>query len=173
MILMDQSRLDSLAGADIRARTLSDHAPVTAQLDHLHQGAGEWTWRLNENLLDDAIVTRVVTDTISNYFRENGGDEVSPSAVWEGHKAVVRGELISQVARLRRECMADLNRLLAQIREAELSHKKSQSADALQTLQTLREELSELLELQIRRRLRYFSHKFYEFVRADVGPSVT
>lgn len=109
------------------------------------------------------MASRAVADAICNYFCESDDDEVAPSAIWEGHKAVVRGELISQGARLKRECLADLDRLISHIREAEIKHKKSQSPGALRSLQGLREELSALLEARIHSRLRYISHKFYEF----------
>lgn len=40
MLPIDQSRLESLAGAEISTRTLSDHAPVGVRMNFLHQGRG-------------------------------------------------------------------------------------------------------------------------------------
>lgn len=79
---------------------------------------------LNENLLDDAVAQKQVSDTISLYFKENMMGEVGMASVWEGHKAVIRGELISQGSRIKKARSEELQSLLTQLRTAELKHKR-------------------------------------------------
>lgn len=64
-------------------------------------------------MLDDVVALQCVSDTISLYFTENSTGEVGKAFVWEGHKAVVRGELISQGSRLKKAREGNLQTLLS------------------------------------------------------------
>lgn len=100
---------------------------------------------------------------MSLYFAENKPGEIGMGSVWEGHKAVVRGELISQGARLKKAQEGELLTLLAKIRVAELVHKKHVTPTMALELQSLRQDLAVLLDTKIRARMRHVAHKFYEF----------
>lgn len=90
LLLVDQYFLESLSSASIGSLNISDHAPISPV--PLSQDAGQWTWYLNENLLDDAVALKQVYGTISLYFVENlPGGVTGIVSVWEGHKALVRG----------------------------------------------------------------------------------
>lgn len=113
--MMDQYSLDSLSGVSIRSLRISDHAPVSIALHTLSYDKKSWTWPLNENILDDAVVLRWVSESISRYSVENSTDDVGVASIWEGHKAVIRGELISQGSRLKNSWEGDLQNLLLKI----------------------------------------------------------
>lgn len=101
---MDQYSLESLSGASIGSlTTISDHAPAPISLHPLSSDKQSWTWRLNENILDDSVALKQESDLISFYFVENSTDEVGLAYIWEGHKAVVRGELTSQGLDLKKD----------------------------------------------------------------------
>lgn len=53
-----------------------------------------------------------VADVITLYFKVNTTDDLSEGIVWEGHKAVVRGELISLGSKLKKACHANFQRVL-------------------------------------------------------------
>lgn len=163
LLLMDQYSLDSLSGASIGSITLSDHAPVFISLRPLSAEARTWSWRLNECILDDAVAHKQVLDAISLYFDENTTGEVGMGSVWEGHKAVIRGELISQGSRLKRAREGELQDLLGKIQKTELIHKRHITPTVTSELQALRQDLSRLLDARIRARMRHVAHKFYEF----------
>lgn len=82
-----------------------------------------WSWRLNKNLLDDTAVVARVYDSLTHYFKENTTDDVGEGMIWEGHKAVIRGELILQGARCKRARQANFQRVLEALQHAELRHK--------------------------------------------------
>lgn len=82
-------------------------------------------------------------------------------SVWEGHKAVVRGGLISQGARLKKEREGEMQTLLSKIRSAELIHKRRVTPELATELQFLRQNLTTLLDVKIRARMRHVAHKFY------------
>lgn len=66
-----------------------------------------------------------VSDTLTHYFKENTTTDVEEAMIWEGHKAVVRGdgELISQGARCKRVRQADFQWVLGALQQTELRHK--------------------------------------------------
>lgn len=121
-----------------------------------------WNWRLNENLLDEPVVEIKISDTLQNYFRENTAEDLSEGTILECHKAVIRGELIAQGTKLKRERQADYHRVFTALQQAELKHKTGGAPEALRELIELRDLFSHLLECQAQRQLQYLSHKYYE-----------
>lgn len=82
--------------------------------------------------------------------------------ILEEHKAVVRGELISQGSRLKKAGEVELQSLLMKMRSSELLHKQ-RTPELTAELQSLRQEQTHLLNTRIRAQLHHLSHKFYEF----------
>lgn len=171
LLCVDHGALELLQSAETGNITISDHAPVSATLRLPDGSPRVWSWRLTENLLDDVTVVVKVTDTISNYFKENASDELGEGTIWEGHKAVVRGELISLGSKLKKERQADVRQVLTALQQAELQHKHHRDINALKSLndQTLRKLFSHLLDRHVCRQQRYSSHKYHEHTRNLVG----
>lgn len=99
-ISVDRPTLKLLQSASIGNITISDHTLVVLALtlsSDTHRA-----WRLNENLLDDTAVVAKVADVITHYFKENTTDDHCKGIAWEGHKAVVRGELTSLSSKLKK-----------------------------------------------------------------------
>lgn len=65
MVMMDQFSLETLSSASIGSITLSDHAPVSIPIHPIAPETRSWTSRLNENILDDAVASKSVSDAIS------------------------------------------------------------------------------------------------------------
>lgn len=89
-------------------------------------------------------------------------DDLSVDIVWVGHKAVLRGELISLDTKLKRERQTDFQKVLSALQLAELGYKHSGDSEALTKLTEIRELFLRLLDRQMRRNLRYMSHAYYE-----------
>lgn len=113
--------------------------------------------------MDDVVALKQVSDTISLYSAENLTEDVGIASVWEAHKAVVRGELISQGSRLKKATEGELHSLLTKIHSSELLRKRRTTPELTAELHLLRQELALLLNTRIQARLRHLSHKFYEF----------
>lgn len=92
LLCVDHLTLELLQLVSIEHITISGHAPVTVTLALSPGTHRSWSWQLNENLLDDTAVVSRVNKVLTHYFAENTTEE---GIVWEAHKAVVRGELIS------------------------------------------------------------------------------
>lgn len=80
-IFVDCNILELLQSASIGTISISDHAPVMVAFTIPSGMQRAWTWRLNDNLLDDAVVMAEVADTLSHYFRENPVDEQNEGMV--------------------------------------------------------------------------------------------
>lgn len=102
-----------------------------------------------------------VSDTISHHFAENVYDELS-EGIWEGHKVVLRRELILLGCKLKKEGQIDFQKVLTALQHEELRHKHQGDAGALGHLTELRVLFSCLLDRHARRQLCYLSCKFYE-----------
>lgn len=123
LLFVDHLTLELLQALSIENITISNHAPISATFTLPQGNRDTWSWRLNYNLLEDSLVVAGVSDTLTHYFKENTTTDVEEAMIWEGHKAVVRGdgELISQGARCKRVRQADFQRVLGALQQAEFS----------------------------------------------------
>lgn len=60
-------------------------------------------WRLNVSLLNKPEIVEDLSKTLKEYFEINDNDEVSPSNMWEGSKAVRRGKIIQISSRIKKQ----------------------------------------------------------------------
>lgn len=58
--------------------------PVTLSFTPPGTHRRSWSWRLNENLLDDPSVLGAVTEAVGSYFELDATPEVTPLALLEG-----------------------------------------------------------------------------------------
>lgn len=82
--------------------TLSNPVPVLLKCSMPYLQSRERLARLNKTLLDDVAASQAICSTLPNYFQENADGGVSGSVVWKAHKAVERGEFISQGTKLKK-----------------------------------------------------------------------
>lgn len=77
LLYIDQPALELLKSLSIGHITISDHAPITVTLAMPTGSHRAWTWRLNENLLDDLVVETRISDTLKTYFWKNTAGDLS------------------------------------------------------------------------------------------------
>lgn len=84
---------------DIGVIDLSDHSPVYLTLC-MSKDSKTTLWRLNVNIghMKEEIIKEIQT-----YVVENDNGEVSPSVLWDGCKAVLRGKIIKLAERVNQE----------------------------------------------------------------------
>ncbi|CAH2294014.1 Hypothetical predicted protein [Pelobates cultripes] len=100
--LVDCWDLDTLCSAHIAPMTWSDHAPVTLTIDNPRTFRSQWTWKLNESLLEDPLIQTEIRNTLDHFFPTNQTTESAPTTVWEAHKCTIRGILIKHGTRLKK-----------------------------------------------------------------------
>uniref|UniRef100_A0A8C5WLI0 Reverse transcriptase domain-containing protein n=1 Tax=Leptobrachium leishanense TaxID=445787 RepID=A0A8C5WLI0_9ANUR len=82
----------------------------------------ERTWQLNTSLLSDPVLVETVGSLLKEYFRDHENSEVPLPTIWEAHKAVVRGHLISASARKMRAYREEMETLHSTVRGLEREH---------------------------------------------------
>lgn len=79
--------------------------------------------------------------------------------VWETHKAVIRGELISMGSRIKKERQKEMVGLLEEIHKLEIKHKAHLKPGDAQRLEKLRTDLKLLLDRKVQNKHKYFAHR--------------
>uniref|UniRef100_A0A8C5QVK8 exodeoxyribonuclease III n=1 Tax=Leptobrachium leishanense TaxID=445787 RepID=A0A8C5QVK8_9ANUR len=146
-----QYDLPLVRASEIQATTWSDHAPVVLTVASPLLRPKMGTWQLNTSLLADPLLRADVTEAIQTYFADHQTSEVPPPTVWEAHKAVIRGKLISWASRKRKALQAETEELLTEIRRIELEHHASRDADTHARLIQARTQLTNVLNPKLQR----------------------
>ena len=102
-ILIEHSALEVVMETSIDIATISDHAPVTMNLKLKRETPGRGAWRINEDIIEDQEVERIIETEIYQYFLTHDTPEVSKAIIWEVYKVVIRGQLIAIGARKKKE----------------------------------------------------------------------
>lgn len=147
--LMPHGQLQAVRGTTIGSITWSDHAPVTMRyaLTDYHRGHRK-PWRLNESLLQDPEVLTDVVMENTHYFQTNDTTDGDAGLVWEAHKAVIRGVLIKHGARLKKLRTEQMTSLLDKLQTLEAAHKQTQTRQLRFDLDTVRAQITELLDFK-------------------------
>ena len=161
MFLMSGSDLYRASVCKIEPITISDHAPVILKINIGPIKQFKY-WRLNVSLLNDELVKEEIHKDLINYFDINDNGTVSPSILWEGAKAVMRGSIIAISSRLKKQRLAQQDTLEREIKKLETEHQQSKKQEVLQTLKETRKKLDDLLTYQTEGALRFINRKYYE-----------
>uniref|UniRef100_A0A8C5LLZ8 Reverse transcriptase domain-containing protein n=1 Tax=Leptobrachium leishanense TaxID=445787 RepID=A0A8C5LLZ8_9ANUR len=150
-LFMQQHQLYLLQESDIGVRTWSDHSPVWMTLSSPLFHPREKTWRMNTHLLDDPGFSAELSCALKHYFEDNVGvGEVPEVTVWEAHKAVMRGLLISKAAAQKKAKSTETADLLENIRRLEQSHHYSTNDTDFKEATILRRRLNDILNEKLR-----------------------
>lgn len=84
--VIDKTLLPLVTTSEYQARIISNHTPLTLELQFVS---------------DESFITRI-NQTIDNYVETNQTNNTSPILLWETLKAVLRGEIISCTAYLKK-----------------------------------------------------------------------
>ena len=160
---ISQNGLELLDNTSIDPMILSDHNPITMCLSIEDKPLSRKPWRLDNSLLNDKNIIRKLDSAISYYFKENSTSDVHPPTLWLAHKCVLRGELISLLAKRNKDRRERIKLLTDRIEMLERSHKRSLASDVLAELTTARNELLQILEEKIKRNKVYLHKFFYEY----------
>lgn len=99
MLLISGPDLYRVTECNIELITISDHAPVTLKINIGPTKSFKY-WRLNVSLLSNDLIKQEIQKELIHYFKANEDDTISPTTLWEGSKAVMRGCIIAISSRL-------------------------------------------------------------------------
>uniref|UniRef100_A0A8C5QAX9 Reverse transcriptase domain-containing protein n=1 Tax=Leptobrachium leishanense TaxID=445787 RepID=A0A8C5QAX9_9ANUR len=142
---VQQHTFDLVRTSDIHTKMWSDHSPISASLTSPMFVPRERTWRLNLSLLEDPVILAETHQLLSDYFTENLTPEVPISTVWEAHKAVLRGFLISKGTAEKKFRLAQKADRFAEVSRLETLHAASGDPSTYQQLTQARASLTACL----------------------------
>lgn len=161
LICISKQSLHKVVECVIEPITLSDHAPVRMTLDLGFEKHFKY-WRLNVSMLTDPVIKDQLKHTIEEYFATNDNGSVSPSMLWDGAKAVLRGKYIEIAIKLNKQRKEKEKQLESDIKRLEQDHKATRDEDILRQLRESRAALDDLLTRKAEGALRYTSQRYYE-----------
>ncbi|XP_066462242.1 vomeronasal type-2 receptor 26-like [Eleutherodactylus coqui] len=100
---------------------------------------------MEECLMGTPQHKKTIEDALTEYFKINSTPEMSPTTVWNAHKAYIRGILIKISAKHKRDKEKHLNDILTQITKTESRLQNIQSDELHKQLLDLRHTLRTLL----------------------------
>lgn len=103
LFLVEHRMLEAVISSNIQIVTFSDHAPVTIKLKMEGVHNRNNIWRLNEELIQDAVAVDRIKKELKQYFKKNSSEEITEATVREAHKAYIRGTLIAIGAETKKE----------------------------------------------------------------------
>lgn len=109
----------------IDTHVISDQIMVILTVK-LNSKKGKYLWRTNNSLLQDGRLKETVKKTFE-YLKLNDTNEIIGIILWEGVKAVVRGEIMKYSSVKKRQRKQIKMELELQIKVLEDKHKKTRS----------------------------------------------
>ena len=159
--LMFKKDMINITKCTIGTITLSDHAKLTLKVN-LNSNKGKYLWRMNNSLLQNGDLKDTVKKTLKEYLEFNDTEDINSIILWEGAKAVLRGELIrySSLKKKQREQLK--TELEIQIKALEDKHKKSLDMKLNKLLKKKRGELDKLLTQDVEKSILLTKQKHYD-----------
>lgn len=145
----------------INAITLSDHAAVILTII-TNPIKGKTLWRLNNSLLQDKEFVDRIKKVLKDYVELNDHEDVDPTLLWEGAKAVVRGHIISYASSKKRARDAQEKSLTAEIKKIEIRHSKTNRSEDNTELKEKRLKLDRLCALEIEKLMKLTHQEHYD-----------
>ncbi|CAH2282735.1 Hypothetical predicted protein, partial [Pelobates cultripes] len=143
--------------------TWSDHAPVILTIDNPRTFRSQWTWKLNESLLEDPLIQTEIRNTLDHFFLTNQTTDSAPTTIWEAHKCAIRGILIKHGTRLKKQRTQEIACLAAQLARLEMLHKQDLRDETYKQLLETRAKLNSCLTSKIQFQFQLTQKTFYEY----------
>lgn len=135
--LISSNIVESVTECTIHAMALSDHAAIELGVDINTDKERKGRWRLNTSLLRDEAFALTLGEDLKFDFDINSGSTATRAMEWEASKAFVRGKIIGQASKQKKEYRSKIKDLECQIRKLENKLSRHFSDKSYQDMQTL------------------------------------
>jgi len=160
--LLSNSITDQVVDCKIGAIVLSDHATVELGIALNTETGRKGRWRLNTALLQDEEFSSLLADDLTSFFELNIGSTDKLASVWEASKAYIRGKLIAQAARKKKEGRDLVKNLETTICTLEKELARHYSNDLYQDICKYKFQLHEIYNKKAEYALFRLRTRFYE-----------
>lgn len=156
-----KNEMSRVQHCNIHQITLSDHALISLIIE-IGRGKCRMLWRLNNSLLLLKDFKTKIKTVIEEYVEINDTGEINALIIWEGLKAVTRGEIICFSSRKKKEREKKVENLELKIKDLEQAHKVGGAPSVLVELNKIRKELDGLLTERVQRAMAFTKQKYYD-----------
>uniref|UniRef100_A0A669BRS1 Reverse transcriptase domain-containing protein n=1 Tax=Oreochromis niloticus TaxID=8128 RepID=A0A669BRS1_ORENI len=160
---VDGSLMPKVTSSEYHPVVISDHAPLSLDINFTGRPRSCPSWRFNTLLLSADSFNQFILSAIDDFLAFNKSDSVSSSLLWETLKAYLRGHIISYSANLNKNSRAKVAEISAKIQDVDNQNAINPSQMLLKQRQDLQTELDLLTtadaeRLLIQSRATYYEH---------------
>ena len=123
---------------------LSDHNGMQLEIsDKITNNNYSYTWRLNNMLLNDEMITEDIREEIKKFLEVNENNDTTYQNLWDTLKAILRGKLIalsSNIKNIKSQRLIDLTLCLKTLEKEQLKTKNSRRQEIIK----IRAEINEI-----------------------------
>ncbi len=147
--LIDSRLLQHVVSTEYHNRLLSDHAPVSLNLN-IKYSRGNYSWKFDNMLLNDDKFCEYLSKKFTLFLETNDKGDVSDSVLWETMKAVIRGDIIAYQSAKNRENRAKLSEIDTHMTNLESEYRSTSCETTLTTLSEIGDKPQKLLARQLK-----------------------
>lgn len=146
---------------------VSDHNAIylTIYLDSPNKST---LWKMNVNILNNEIAVQEIKKEIQDCIANNKDEQIEPTILWDTIKAVMRGNLISRLAHIKKKKKLLQAELEQNMRKLEKQQHTDKSDKLAGMIKGIRKQLSDMANEETEKKLRFTKQIFYES-----GPKAT
>lgn len=159
---IDSSLIPKVTSVSYHAIVISDHAPLSVDIQLSVQPRYSSSWRLNTLLLSDEKFIDFISTSIDNFLATNQDGVVTYSLLWETLKAYLQVQIISYSAHLNRVRNTKIRELTSHIFQIDQQLANSPPQDQFKKRLDLQAELDLLLTNDAEQLLLHSQSTYYE-----------
>ena len=160
--LISNTLIDSVVDCKIGAIALSDHGAVELHIDLQTDRDRKGRWRLNTKLLQDEVFSNALSEDLKSFFEINIGSTSTIASVWEASKAYIRGKIIAQASKIKREDTMKMTKLEKEICAMEKDLARHNTDELYQTICRSKYQLHKIFNKKAEYALFRLKSNFYE-----------
>uniref|UniRef100_H3AQI4 Endonuclease/exonuclease/phosphatase domain-containing protein n=1 Tax=Latimeria chalumnae TaxID=7897 RepID=H3AQI4_LATCH len=161
LILISASLIHQVKECKFLSRYISDHSPISIQMETSEDGKGPYRWRLDPQLLTKKESVKEIESVITEFFRFNHPLVSTPDMIWEAFKVTIRGKIIALSSAYKKAYRQRTVSLELDLRRAETELYKNNSAENKERVASLQHELNALSTSKAERALHRTRSRFY------------
>ena len=117
-ILGHKSSLGKFMKTEIISIIFSDHNAMRLEINYMEKNVKNTnTWRLNNTLLNNQVITEEIKGEIKNYLETNDNENTMIQNLQDAAKAVLRGKFIAIQYYIKKQETSQINNLILNLKQ--------------------------------------------------------
>ena len=138
------SSLDKFKKIETVSSIFSDHNAVKLDINYRKRSVKNTnTWRLNNTLLNNQVITQENKGEIKKYLETNDNGDTTTQNLWDTAKAVLRGKFIAIESYLKKQETSQINNLTFHLKQLEKEEQKASTVSRRKEIIKIRSEINE------------------------------